>query len=208
MENISILFTIIFVHFLAVISPGPDFVVAVRNSINYGRKIGIYTAVGFGLGIVLHLFYCYVGIAIIISQIPTLFSAIKIIGALYILYIAYQIFESRNTITVIDEKNNIELKKLTSVQALKNGFWTNAFNPKATLFFLGVFTTIIPVNINKNTLLVACVFMVLDTILWFSFVAYVFTQKKSLGIFQKYAVYINSILAILLTLLSLKILFL
>ena len=48
MENISILFTIILVHFLAVISPGPDFVVVVRNSINYGRKIGIYTAVGFG----------------------------------------------------------------------------------------------------------------------------------------------------------------
>lgn len=206
MGNISIILTIVFVHLLAVISPGPDFIVAVRNSVNYGRKVGIFTAIGFGIGIIVHLVYCYLGIAILISSLPTLFATIKTLGALYILYLAYQIFQHRSSVTKVDANIEKTGHNLTSLQALKSGFLTNALNPKATLFFLGIFTTIIPTNVSISTLLICSFFLVVDTILWFTFVAYIFTQKKSIEIFQKYAVYVNTFLSVLLTLLSIKIL--
>jgi threonine/homoserine/homoserine lactone efflux protein len=96
---------------------------------------------------------------------------------------------------------------ITELQAVRVGFWTNLLNPKATLFFLGLFTTAVPASVGKSVLLLVCAGMVANTFLWFTLVSIVFTQSKSLEVFQKYAVHINTTLAILLTLLSVKILF-
>jgi len=56
------------VFFLAVISPGPDFVVAVKNSVLGSRKLGIMTALGFAVGVCFHTGYTLIGLAAIISQ--------------------------------------------------------------------------------------------------------------------------------------------
>lgn len=206
MESLVFIFTIIFIHLLAVASPGPDFVLAVRNSLTYGRRAGLFTAWGFAMGIIVHLFYCYVGIALLISQVPTLFSAIKIIGAVYLLYIAYQIFIHRESKVEVNLSENKHVN-ISDKAAFLQGYWTNVLNPKATLFFLGLFTTAIPPNIDNLSLGISSFFMIVNTGLWFSLVAIIFTQKKSLEIFQNYAVYINTVLALLLTILSIKILF-
>ena len=58
MDYISLIVTITIVHLLAVIVPGPDFIVCVKNALSYGRKIWNWTAVGVGLGILVHIFYC------------------------------------------------------------------------------------------------------------------------------------------------------
>lgn len=206
MESLVFIFTIIFIHLLAVASPGPDFVLAVRNSLTYGRRAGLFTAWGFAMGIIVHLFYCYVGIALLISQVPTLFSAIKIIGAVYLLYIAYQIFIHRESKVEVNLSENKHVN-ISDKAAFLQGYWTNVLNPKATLFFLGLFTTAIPPNIDNLSLGISSFFMIVNTGLWFSLVAIIFTQKKSLEIFQNYVVYINTVLALLLTILSIKILF-
>ncbi len=210
MENIYLILTILGIHLLAVISPGPDFVVAVRNSVSFGRRIGIFTAIGFGLGICVHLLYCYFGVAILISQLPKLFSFIKILGAIYLLYISYQIFKNRNSFSPdnLDEDRKLNLNTMSDMGAIKSGFFTNALNPKATLFFLGLFSVAIPQNINSFSFLLICFFLAFDTFLWFTLVSFIFTKKKSLKVFTKYAVYINTILALTLFLLSIKILFL
>lgn len=207
MENLILVGTILFIHLLAVASPGPDFIVAVRNSLTYGSRAGIFTAVGFGLGIFVHLLYCYLGVAVLIASSPILFKAIKILGGIYLLYIAYQIFKHRNDLLStesVSEKS--ENKTMSDLEAIKSGFWTNALNPKATLFFLGVFSTAIPADINIFVLLVISFFLVLNTFLWFAFVAYIFTKEASRRIFIKNAFYINIALSMALTLLSLKIL--
>ena len=68
MEYLALIGTVTLIHLLAVISPGPDFIVAVKNSLSYSRKTGIWTAVGFALGISVHILYCVAGLALIISQ--------------------------------------------------------------------------------------------------------------------------------------------
>ena len=68
METLALIGTITIIHLLAVISPGPDFIMACRNSLIYSRKTGIWTAVGFGFGIMVHIFYSLAGLALIISK--------------------------------------------------------------------------------------------------------------------------------------------
>lgn len=162
-------------HLMAVISPGPDFVVALRNSLQYSRRTGIWTALGFALGIVVHVFYCIAGIALVISQSPTIFNFIKIGGGLYLLYIGFQSFRASEQQFSFEDKH---LKVIPWHQGLKMGFITNILNPKATLFFLSIFTILLKPGTPFWVSMTSGVMMVVDTFLWFALVAYLFTQKK------------------------------
>ena len=96
MEYLSAIFTVALIHLLAVMSPGPDFIMLTRNTITYSRKAGIYTALGLGCGILVHVIYSLVGIGLIISQSIVLFSGIKFIGAAYLIYLGYKSLTSKS----------------------------------------------------------------------------------------------------------------
>lgn len=73
------------VHFLAVVSPGPDLAITTANSVRYGRKVGILTAIGIGCGISIHVIYSLTGLSFL-QHHPILFSLIRLVGAGYLLY--------------------------------------------------------------------------------------------------------------------------
>ncbi len=123
---------------LAAISPGPDMIIVMKNALK-SKKLGYMTALGVALAIFVHVAYCIAWVGIIISQSIVLFSIIKTLGALYLLYIAYQLFRAwRGENTTLEATKNQSL-----LGALREGFVTNVLNPKATLFFLSVFTQVI-----------------------------------------------------------------
>ena len=144
---------------VALASPGPDFVMAVRNSVMYSRRAGIMTAIGFGLGVAIHVAYCLGGLAIIIAKSVLLFTILKFIGAGYLFYVG------------------AEKKKLvmSDYMALRSGFITNLFNPKATMFFLALFTQVMNPNVALPIQLMYGLTIVSMTMLWFMIVATVLT---------------------------------
>lgn len=74
MEYLTVFITVAIAHFLAVISPEPDFIMITRNSFLYSRKTGVYSALGLGLGILVHVTYSLIGLGLLISQSIVLFS--------------------------------------------------------------------------------------------------------------------------------------
>ncbi len=162
-------------HLLAVISPGPDFVVALRNSLQYSRKTGIWTALGFALGVMVHVTYCVAGIALVIAQSPTLFNVIKIVGGFYLVYIGIQAFRATDQSFAFEDKLKPDVPWHVG---LKIGFITNILNPKATLFFLSIFSVLLKPETPFWVSLTTGSLMVINTFLWFVMVAYLFTQKK------------------------------
>lgn len=72
---------------LIVISPGADFVLVLKNSLNHGRSAGIWTAIGISLAITIHITYSLLGISYLISQNEMLFNAIRYAGAAYLIYL-------------------------------------------------------------------------------------------------------------------------
>lgn len=203
MEYMLLIGSVILIHFFAVISPGPDFIVAVKNSLTYSRKTGIYTAIGFGLGIAVHIFYSLAGIAFIISQSILLFSVIKYIGAVYLIYIGYKSITANNTSTELDTQKAGE--DISEYEAIKIGFLTNVLNPKATLFFLSLFTLIISPDTPTWATLVMSLFMILNTMLWFSLVAVFFTQKSVQSQYLRFEKVINKVFGAALVALGIKI---
>ncbi|OTG86641.1 lysine transporter LysE [Acinetobacter sp. ANC 4558] len=164
---------------LAVVSPGADFAVVTRNSYLYGRKIGIFTAFGIAVGVLLHVFYTLCAMIFIVSYLSYLLHIIKYCGAAYLIYIGYKTFMQ------LPIKETCPDGVLTILQAFKQGFLTNAFNPKTTLFVLSTYTQIVSIETPKFVLIVYGLFMSLAHFIWFSIVALVFSilllRKKMLA---------------------------
>lgn len=205
MQNLALIGTIALLHILAAISPGPDFILTIKNSITYSRKTGIYTALGIALGISIHIFYCLAGLALIISKSILIFNTIKFIGAGYLIYIGIKSFKSKAEKAII----NKEIKKtdISPFSAIKMGFLTNILNPKVTLFFLSLFTMVISPETPPTILGIASTIMIINTAIWFSLVAILFTQSKVRSFFDKFQNAFNKSFGAILVALGIKVAF-
>ncbi|EKE19183.1 MAG: lysine exporter protein LysE/YggA [uncultured bacterium] len=140
MEYLSQFIGLAVIALLGAMSPGADFVLVTRNSLVHSRKIGIYTAVGIGLGVLVHVFYTLAGIGLIISKSIILFNTIKYAGAIYLIYIGWKSLKAKPQSEEIElAKFSDKLKNISPIKALLSGIATNALNPKVTLFFLSLF---------------------------------------------------------------------
>ena len=80
MNEITILTTLASVHFIALMSPGPDFALVVQNAARYGRQTGLYIALGLSFGILLHSILSLTGISYLVHQQPELFAGLQFVG--------------------------------------------------------------------------------------------------------------------------------
>lgn len=203
MQYLPLIGTVTLVHLLALISPGPDFIMCVRNALTYSRKTGIYTAIGFGGGISIHIFYCVAGLALVISKSILVFNFFKFLGAGYLIYIGYKSITSKSS--HLEIKDQEKKKDISPLAAIKIGFLTNALNPKATLFFLSLFTMVISPETPGVILAIMSAIMIIETILWFSLVSIFMTQKRIRSAFEKSQNLFNRTLGGLLIMLGIKV---
>jgi len=203
MEYLSIILTVAVIHLLAAMSPGPDFVMVTRNSLVYSRRTGIYSAIGLGLGVIVHVTYCLIGIALIISQSIILFTIIKFIGAGYLIYIGVKSLLSKSShlkLTTDEHKTEISREK-----AIWIGFLTNVLNPKVTLFFLSLFTLVISPSTPLIVKLIMGAEMTVVTALWFTLVAYLISLHVVKSRFEKVQNFAGKFIGVVLIGLGIKV---
>ena len=169
--------TVALIHLLAVASPGPDFAIVVRESVAHGRRAGTWTALGVGTGIFVHVAYSLLGIGLIVSQSIVLFNALKWLAAAYLFYIGIKALRAQPAAPgSLDVA--VEDVERSPRSAFMTGFVTNGLNPKATLFFLSLFTVVI----NPHTPLAVQagygVYLAFATAIWFCLVALLFSQRR------------------------------
>lgn len=163
-------------HFFAVASPGPDFAIILKQSISYGRRNALFASAGVGLGILVHVTYCLLGVALVISQSETLFNWLKYLAAAYLAFMAFKALQSSAKATV-DEQSASVLQFESVGRSFVKGFLTNALNPKATLFFLSLFTLVIDPTTPAIVQTSYGVYMALATWLWFSGLSLVLSKS-------------------------------
>ena len=177
--------TIALVHLLAVASPGPDFAMVLRQSIINGRRPAIYTSIGIGAGILAHVSYCLLGLGLIISQSLLLFNLVKWVGAAYLLYIGWLSLRAKPMSAAQYDTPKVRVLP-TATQALWMGFLTNLLNPKATLFFLSLFSLVINPRTPLPVQLGYGLYMALATGLWFSALSLLLTRPGVRGFFNHF----------------------
>ncbi len=150
---------------LGMLSPGPDFFLVIKNAARYRRPAAMMTALGVVLGVATHMSYCVAGLAVVITTTPWLFNLLKYAGACYLIWIGIQALLARG-----ESKLNIDnatQSPITLKAAFLQGYLCNLLNPKATLFFLAVFTQILQINSGVGEKLwYASIIWVLAVIWW------------------------------------------
>lgn len=135
-------FTIAILMLLSAMLPGPDFALVTKNTISHSRRAGIITSLGIASACLVHITYCVLGLALVISQSILAFNVIKYLGAAYLIYIGIQSLLAKvGTISSPQKTGHKTVMK--DFTAFRQGFLCNLLNPKATLFFLALFTVII-----------------------------------------------------------------
>ncbi|MEU6483978.1 LysE family transporter [Streptomyces sp. NPDC046887] len=160
---------------LAVISPGADFAMVVRNSCLYGRTTGLLGAAGVAAGVLVHVTYTMLGVGLIIAANTALFTAIKLLGAAYLVYIGLRTFFARADLTVDLDASGAGLTRLG---ALRSGFLTNVLNPKTTLFVVSTFTQVVGTETPLWQQGLYGLFMSLAHLGWFALVALFFSHAR------------------------------
>lgn len=120
---------------LLAISPGPDNIYVLIQSITSGVKYGLATVFGLISGCIIHTTLVAFGVSAIIKENENLFLALKIFGASYLMFLAYKVYKSSSQIELVSNK---KLQKSTN-QLFKQGFIMNVLNPKVSIFFLAFF---------------------------------------------------------------------
>lgn len=208
---LPLIFQLSAVILIALISPGPDFAIVVRNSLKYSRKIGIYTALGVALGNLVHISYCLLGLGIAIKENANLFIIIKYLSASYLFYIGFKGICAKKSNSedriIVGSSSDITENNISILKALSLGFLTTLLNPKAILFYISLFSVMVPSTIPSSAIFIISTVIVTEAFIWFSFVAICLSNKKIRTKFYNIDHWVDRVIGIILISLSIKLLF-
>ena len=198
----SIFLTVAILHFFAVASPGPDFILVTRQCMRYGRKVALWTSLGIALGILFHVALSLTGLTILTQNEPLIFWYLKLAASFYIGYLGLVSLFSRSSINLDNNFSNEISKKVKSVST---GFLTNVLNPKAFIFFITVFTLVIDIDTTKVIKIFLGIYMSMATFIWFSFISILITNKNAINRFKKSIPLVERFTGLLLIFIALQI---
>ena len=134
--QIEILVSFIIATATLAISPGPDNVFVLVQTISYGKRKGMAIVCGLISGCIIHTSVVAFGLSSVIHSSTGLLFGLKLTGAFYLLYLAYSTYMSNVELSI--EKQSINQTSL--VRLFSRGFMMNVINPKVSFFFYGLFS--------------------------------------------------------------------
>ena len=170
------LLAVALITLLAVISPGADFAMVTRNSLLYGRRAGVLCALGIALGVQVHVLYTMFGVGLLIAHAPALLHAIKLVGAAYLVWIGWKTLSAKAALPGDTTTSHDACPTLSTGAALRMGFFTNALNPKTTLFVVSTYTQVVHASTPLAAQFGYGLFMSMAHATWFALVATVFAS--------------------------------
>lgn len=186
-----LLISIATTQLVALASPGPDFFFVSQVAASSTRRQSFRAVCGITAGVFVWAFAAILGLNIILKQFPMLHRGIMILGGAYLLYLAYLL--AKSAISAHKAKNTSSEPKLPTVhhKFFLKGLLTNLSNTKALIYFVSVFSAIVTGSVDISTKAIILGLIVVETFLWFLFVAYVFSLPKVKAKYQEYTQYVD-----------------
>ena len=199
----SDLFTLLSVGFvqpLAVISPGPSFLITARTAVAKSHREGVKVALGLGTGTVVWSTAALLGLNAAFHAVPVLFIAMKIAGAMFLLYIAYKIFRHAA------EPLKIEGEGGVAGNAFVKGFLTQISNPKVAVFFGSIILAMLPAQLSPLMTVSLIAIFSFNEVWWYTVVALFFGSAPVRSFYLKAKVWIDRVTGLFLGALGLRLL--
>ncbi|MEM8956720.1 MAG: LysE family transporter, partial [Pseudomonadota bacterium] len=167
----------------AVISPGPAVIVALRVAARDGARAALFVAVGLGFGAVTWAAAALLGLTALFSLFPELLTALRIGGAIFLLFLAWMIWRAADN--PISNGSEATAATRTRLSAVRLGFLTQVSNPKAAVFFSAVFIGLPPPGLDTADIaLLLAVILSIETI-WYAIVALLFSRGPARRVYGR-----------------------
>lgn len=204
MELLQGFFTITAIHILAAASPGPDFVMVSQQSLTNGRRAGILCSLGIALGLSVHIIYSSIGMAALVSESSYVLTVLKWLAGLYLIYLGVKGLSSKPA--TVESADLTEVKRLSSFKLISLGFFCNALNPKAPLYFLAMFTLVLSPDMPMYQLFLIGSWMMIVQFVWFSLVALLLSKPAVKNKFRALGHWVNRAMGSIMLLFGLRLL--
>lgn len=166
------LLSIALLHWVALISPGPNMLVVSTLAANDSRRSAICAALGVAVVAGLWSSLAVLGIHAVFAAHPVVRAFVQVAGGCYLLYLGLRLWRTGGVGTATAPMH------LSPAAAFRLGFLTNALNPKAVLFFSSVFATALPVDSPAQLLVPVVMLVIFNALAWYMFLALAFSQRQ------------------------------
>lgn len=170
------LIEIFLVHVAAMASPGPNVLVVMRTAMAESRRAGLFCAAGVAAGGAIWAGAAAVGLGLVLANVAAAYNVLRVLGGLYLVYLGVRTFRSSESWA---QAPAVVPPRGSGRRAWRRGLLTNLANPKAAVFFLSVFATLLPAGSSVGLRTAAVAVIVVDALVWHALLAVVFSTAPA-----------------------------
>jgi threonine/homoserine/homoserine lactone efflux protein len=204
MADFVALFAILGALLVGAISPGPSFVFVVRTSVAQSRVEGLAAALGMGVGALIYGGLAVVGLRTLIAEGGVVFMALKIAGGLYLLYLAWKIWQGAPEPVVVQHGGE---RQTNAGRAFWLALLTQLSNPKIIAVFGAVFAALLPANPPAWLYFALPPLIFLQETLWYALVALAFSSSRPRALYLGAKLWIDRVAAALIGVLGVRLVY-
>lgn len=180
----SFLLPLFVVHLLAVMTPGPDFLIVSKTAMSSSRRAAMATALGVTLGVAFWVVLVLLGLHLLFERFAWLQTTIKFAGGAYLVYLGALMLKASFGPEEMPESPTGPAPK-SDASAFASGLLTNLSNPKVLVYFGSIFATFLPGTIAVPAKAAVFALVTLETCLWFVLLALLFSLPVPRRAYQR-----------------------
>lgn len=186
------LMTLVLIHFFALITPGPDFLLVSQTAISRSRSEAMWVVAGITVGVMFWAILALLGLNIIFEKFAVLKQILLIVGGIYLCWLGFQMLRSSLSTQTAVQTESLNLPK-TPWKFFLKGVLTNLSNPKAVIYFGSVFSVFLANPALDHFHWLLFIIVSVETLCWFLFVVFLFSLPKFKQAYQRAAKWIDGI---------------
>jgi len=182
LSYLTVLLSVMAVHMVVLVSPGPAFLIVTQTSIGHSRRQGVLTALGVSCATFLWSSAALLGISLFLETTAWLYQGMKLLGGAYLIYLGVESWRHAG------KKPNpkVEMSLISSGwRSFRVGFITNLTNPKAVIFFSSIFASLLPSQLPLWMRAAAAGVVVFDALWWHVALAFTFSTRPAQQLYAK-----------------------
>ncbi len=204
MDGIWINITAVLAVFtLAIVSPGPNFLLVVDTTLGDSRRAGLYTAFGVATGSGLFASAGLLGLLLLVTALPHFSTVLSLLGGGYLVWLGCgMVLRRRRAGNVPTDAGRPARVPLAPLSAYRTGLFTNLTNPKAWAFYFSLFTLVMAPGAPLWEKAFLNLAMFLISFSWYACVALLISDRRLQPLFLRFQPALQTILGCLLILLG------
>ena len=175
MSYLTVLLSVMAVHVVAMVSPGPNFLVVTQTAIGHSRREGVLTALGVACAAFLWSSAALLGVSLLFETTAWLYRGMKLLGGAYLIYLGVQSWRYAGRPPLLSAETPLG----SSWRLFRLGFVTNLTNPKSAIFFSSIFATLLPAQLPFWVRAAAVGVIVFDALWWHVVLAFTFSTRPA-----------------------------